>query len=158
MAFNVMLYFQRNLEIFPALQGKYGQYCKINGSNLSKKNMLDAGYELVNLSVEQMASIKEEVMSKMQSQKDAELRERKKQVIACLDAEPIEISLKEGEICETANLGKTKMADHYRGCGVGTAYVVDNKVVAWHYGFRSIFSPEGSTAFRVQFSSYQICF
>lgn len=62
-------------------------------------------------------------------------------------------------VTHVANLSDSKMIDFYRGCGKGIAYVKNDKVVAYQYGFDKFSNaPEGCKRVRVEFSCTQICF
>lgn len=62
-------------------------------------------------------------------------------------------------VTHVANLANTSMIDFYHGCGKGIAYVKDNKVLAFQYGYcRFSNEPEGCERVKIDFSCTQICF
>lgn len=62
-------------------------------------------------------------------------------------------------VTHVVNLGESPMIDFYHGCGKGVAYVRDNQVVAFQYGYTKFANaPEACKQINVQFSCTQICF
>lgn len=149
--------------ILPVLKGKYGSYTKMNGFNRSIKYALDLGYKEENLSKEEIMQVEKnhEIFRNdfFAKQEILKLKEREEQVQLCLDSEPVEISLKENEICLTVDLSGTKMIEAYHGCGKGTAYTKEGKLIAFHYGYQQpTNAPIDCIVAKVVMSCTQVCF
>lgn len=164
------VFVNRNETFNPAVvspaKGKYGLYCKINGVNRSEKNMIEMGYLLENLTEDQI----KEITATQKAIKDAEqkiyhdkkMSERFESVASCLKSAPVKIIVNTGDnhmVTKVANLTGTEMINQYHGSGKGTAYINNNEVVAFHYGYEQPFNaPINCEAINVQFSGTQICF
>lgn len=77
-----------------------------------------------------------------------------------LNADPILISWKEGELMPTANLGGTPFIDEYRGCGDGIAYVKekDGMLYLLDFNYGGAIKHDNLDYTRVNFSATQILF
>jgi hypothetical protein len=152
----------------PIKSGKYGRYACMNGINRSEKFMTENGFSVVtmtNVEVDQRLAIWYRKNSEAARQSEqAEMNGRIETLRISGQSKPVEIRHNAGEICKTASLNDTNMIDAYRGCGKGTAYVKDNFVHAFHYGYRLPVEASlnlelaGYIAVRVELSGCQICF
>ena len=96
-----------------------------------------------------------------------ELQENHDAVEYCLKCEPADIIVNPSfgngltPVTHIADINDLKMRDKYRGCGDGLAYVVDNKVVAFHYGIQiptNVSEKLKNNVASVMFSCGTICF
>lgn len=148
------------------LSGRYGTYSKVRGINRSEKAMMEMGYRTERLTDDEMFALAAAHKSEKDAQDkiyhDEKMKERFDCVAECLACEPVSVIENEGGnpyVSMIANLSDTNMIDQYGGCGKGTAYVTDNKVVAFHYGYEQpANAPDNTTAVRIEFSCTQICF
>lgn len=146
-------------------KGRYGIYAVLNGINRSEKFMVENGFEIKTISKDEASTLMQAWNNKNAEQvrlaHATKMNEREAAIAICLASAPIAISKKEKEICPTANLGGTPMIEAYQGCGKGTAYVRNNEVVAFHYGYEQPFAAlalENVEAIKVELSCTQICF
>jgi hypothetical protein len=161
-------YYVKGNQLTKVLSGKYGYYAQLNG-NVSDKRMIELGFEIKSLNKEQVAKLTEDyrIEQNVLKQKiyDEKMLQRQEQVEICLNSEPIDIIANPHygngftPVCQVANLSGSKMLEAYYGCAKGTAYVRNNKVVAYHYGYEQpINVPNNCEIFRVDFSCNEICF
>lgn len=148
------------------LKGRYGSYCQVRGINRSEKAMMEMGYSIEHLTREEIIALSAAQKAEKDAQDkiyhDKKMKERFDCVAACLSCDPVAIIENDGGnpmVAMVANLGGTSMINQYAGCGKGTAYVSDGKVVAFHYGYEQpANAPENATVVRIGFSCTQICF
>ncbi len=164
---------QKTTGYFPpvvnSINGRYGIYAKVNGINYSDKKMLEDGYEFRDASQEEIAELMSdwknyhiELQKGFQHQK---LQDRQDQINVCLTCEPISITPNEyygnglTPVTDVCNLSGTKMIEVYQGCGKGTAYIRENRLVAFHYGYEQPNNvPTDCNVVRVEMSCTQVCF
>ena len=155
--------------IVDVISGKYGYYGKYYGSNFSQKKLEKEGFELTNLSLIEIEKIKKlEKKRAIRIEKERfvkKINDRSKQVEICLNSKPLVIEenpyFGNGStvVRFCVNLGETDMIEAYHGCGNGTAYVSDNKLVAFHYGYEAPSNiPTNCENIRVELSGTQVCF
>ena len=149
-------------EIAVQKKSRYGIYYSVNGLTYSENRIKDFGFKEFELTKEQIKRIERKnakilLMDAIEYNK-AKMADRKKQVEICLNSSPVEISTKEGQICPTANLADTPMIEAYHGCGKGTAYIKEGKVIAWHYGHEKPDNAPDCENVHVDLSCTQICF
>lgn len=159
---NTKRYFVKNNgENYPAISGRFGDYCKRNGFNYSTKDMLAAGFEIQNLTTDQVKELNERYNAFQDRIKEEEhqreMQERERNVEICLNCEPLEIG--EGNHLWTHITDITEgMKEAYHGCGKGTAYIKDGKIIAFHYGYDKPVNAPKAEFIYVDFSCYQILF
>lgn len=160
-----MKYFQKNNEIFPVLNGKWGQYCKKGRTNFSTKTMQELGYQIVDINKEQAEAISNQLRADiaLQNQQyfNSKLENRYNAVNICLLSKPVKIVKNSGEntlVTHVANLGESGMIEAYEGCGKGTAYIKDNMVIAFHYGYDKPVNAPNLESVKVELSCTQLCF
>lgn len=152
---------KKNGENYPVISGRFGDYCKKNGFNHSEKDMRELGFEIQELTVEQAKELNEKYAA-WQSEMNAAARERemqlrKQSVEICLNCEPLEIGEGNHLWNHITDISE-EMGEAYHGCGKGTAYIKDGKIIAFHYGYdRPDNAPSAETK-QVEFSSFQILF
>lgn len=148
------------------MKGRYGSYSQVRGINRSEKAMIEMGYSIEQLTRDEMIALSSAHRAAKEAQDkvfyDKKMQERFQCVAACLSNTPVEVIPNTGGnpfISMVANLSDTDMINQYAGCGKGTAYVIDNKVVAFHYGYEQPSNaPENAIAVKIEFSCTQICF
>lgn len=145
------------------ISGKYGNYARINGINWSEKELAKFNYTIEPLTKNEYNEIisnwKNKIAENVSEYEAQKLYDRSIQIDVCLASAPIEISLKESEICLTANLSNTKMIEAYHGSGKGTAYTKDGKLIAFHYGYQQPDNaPKDCIVAKVMMSCTQVCF
>lgn len=148
-----------------AINGRYGYYSNYGG-NLSEKKMNEIGYTLVELNtkeVERLEKLQIKRKKRLEKQyRENKLREREDQVNICLATEPLKIEKNPNfginPIEFIVNLSDTPMIDAYHGCGKGTAYVKNNQLIAFHYGYEQPNNtPTDCEVLQIELSSTQIC-
>jgi|GEM_PF-5442546 len=150
-----------------AHNGRYGYYAKYLGYNSSEKSMRESGYDLVRLTKEEATQLLRAQSARIQAEKEEgrrlKLAARAEQVTISMAGEPFDIEPNIGGspfVERIANV-PASLSEAYRGCGKGTAYIKDDKVIAFHYGYdKPANAPSENIAMPVQveFSCYQICF
>lgn len=125
------------MDIMPAINGRYGLYARSGRVNWSAKKLFERGYELRTLTDAEVKTMMTEARARIEENerkaREAELARRAMQVELCLAGEPLKIG--EGNHLWRAITHLTgKHLDAYVGCGKATAYIVDNEIIAWHYG------------------------
>lgn len=143
------------------ISGRYGSYCKINGCNFSEKEMQELGYEIQDLTADQATELTEKFAAwqrKISIEARArEMEQRKLSVEICLKAEPLEIG--EGNhLWQHITTISKQMEEAYHGCGRGTAYIKDGKIIAFHYGFEQPENAPVAKAICVELSAHQILY
>lgn len=149
-------------KIFAAINGRYGFYAKNRGVNMSEKTMLSYGYTIQYLTDAEAAakSARYNDYVKALSERDRieRLRLAAECVKICLESEPLNIGGGNhlfGHI--THIVGGAQEA--YHGCGEGLAYVKNEQIIAFHYGFaRPNNAPACDYVQSVIFSCYEIAF
>ncbi|MCT4602468.1 MAG: hypothetical protein N4A59_06165 [Marinifilum sp.] len=149
-----------------AYNGPYGYYANSIYSSLKKseKKMQADGFKLVELTSEESEKLRKLAQKRAnriaRKIKENKLKERAEQISKCMQNEPLPIVSNDGgaaEVSEIVNLTGS-MLETYQGCGKGTAYVKDGKLIAWHYGYEK---PENAPDVEngpVLLSGTQICF
>lgn len=142
---------------------KYGREC-ITGNDAPRggvsgnwvKMLSDVGSKKARAKAESLNTENARIRAEWEADK---MRQRADAIAHCLNCNPVEISQKNGEICETANLSDSQMIEVYKGCGKGTAYLRGSNVVAWHYGYQQPDNvPTDVQSVAVVLSCTQICF
>lgn len=159
------LYFRLDTELYKAYVGRWGVYARYYGSNESEKKMLARGYVLEHLTAVEAAEynrLNEEKRKRAAEEYRAEeLKKRFKQVEICLKSDPLPIVPNSFPNPFVPYLAKISdgMLEAYHGCGKGTAYIRDNKVIAYHYGYEYPNNiPSSTYAVKVELSCTEICF
>lgn len=153
-------------EVKPLLSGKYGDYAISNGFRFGLKKWLGWGYEERMMTREEVEAAgykyREYEASVAEERRRAKLEARAAQVELCSVPLPILPNPHYNPLLtpftEVVNL-TGGMLDAYHGAGKGTAYVRDNAVIAWHYGYdRPNNAPSDCIPIAVELSCTQICF
>lgn len=156
-----------------AINGRYGMYAQYYG-NRSVSSMAKDGFDLVTLTKEEAEKLfglqkkrynrdQKKLRAEMEAQNECNLNERANQISKCLDSEPLEIEVNNGGNPMVSCLSNItgRMIEVYQGLGKATAYVQNNKVIAFHYGHqkpKNAPSWQGVKSHRVELSCTQICF
>lgn len=144
-----------------AISGRYGEYCKIKGINYSVKEMQKLGFEIQDLTSEQAKDLSEKFAAwkceAAAAEHEHEMQERKRCVEICLNCDPLEIGEGNHLWNHITDISE-EMGEAYHGCGKGTAYISDGKIIAFHYGYSHPDNAPEAEAIQVEFSSYQILF
>lgn len=125
-------------KIFAAINGRYGFYAKNRGVNMSEKIMLNYGYNIQYLTdaeaAAESAKYNDYIKALNKRERVQRLQYAADCVTKCLEAEPLNIGGGNhlfGHI--THIVGGAQEA--YHGCGEGLAYVKNEQIIAFHYGF-----------------------
>ena len=142
--------FVKGLQVLTVFSGKYGIYAKINGINYSENKLIENGYELKVLSLEEIQEIENLKALEIRNAYDRKIEERFNTIELCLKSAPIVFT-------ECIDLLNSSMIDAYSGSGKGTAYINGNKLLAFHYGYDQPSNvPQNCEVYRVQLSCHQI--
>jgi len=151
-------YYIKGNDIHPVISGKYGNYSKQNGANYSDKQMLNRGYTIQQLTKTQADNILLEKYQQLKAQEEKEyihkMQSRFDQVEKTLSLAPKPIECLSTSTCFTAKIGDN---EGYEGCGRGTAYIVDNNIIAWHYGYEKPSNAPNCYHTYIDISCYEIC-
>lgn len=147
----------------PVISGRYGDYCRLRGIAFSEKEMRKLGYEIQELTPEQALKLSEKYAVRQlelgKAEHERDMQQRKQSVEICLNCQPLEIG--QGNIIwEHITTISKEMLDAYHGCGKGTAYIREGKIIAFHYGYNQPENAptEDAQVVRVEFSCLQILF
>lgn len=166
-----IIFVNRNADLYSPvvvsiMKGRYGSYSQVRGINRSEKVMMEMGYSIEQLTRDEIIALNTAHRAAKDAQDklfhDKKMQERFESVAACLTSTPVEVIENNGGntfVSMVANLSGTEMINQYAGCGKGTAYLINDKVVAFHYGYEQPSNaPESAIAVRIEFSCTQICF
>jgi hypothetical protein len=162
----VSVYYKPILEV---QHGRYGKYAVMNNFNYSEKKLLELGYELRAITQDEyneiMGKYNDLVKKSNEEEYNKKIDERREQVSICLKATPVAIVDNEyygtgaTPVTHVSNIFGSGMENAYHGCGKGTAYVKDNFVVGFHYGYdRPPNWPRDCDTVQVEMSCGQLCF
>lgn len=148
-------------ENYPVISGRYGAYCRQGRINYSEKEMAELGYKIESLTANQVAEYDAKYAAWQKEQREhfqrIEMEKREKDVDICLNSTPLEIGEGNDLWNHITNVSE-EMGGAYHGCGKGTAYIRDGKIIAFHNGYNRPANAPEAEAIQVEFSCYQILF
>lgn len=155
-------YFVSNSEMIIAINGRYGFYAKLRGYNFSEKAMRKMGYELRNLTDAEVELLRSQINERNKALKEEAharmLEAMATQVNICLADAPLAIG-NGNDLWKHITTLEGAHRDVYTGCGLATAYIVNEHIIAWHYGNESpANAPECDYVQRCEVSCGQMLF
>lgn len=147
--------------------GHYGKSPYDSRVNLSAKKMEERGFiltEITKAEMKRLQGLEAKRAARLQAKSDAlELDKRAEAVALCLASEPISMVANVGGnpmVRSVVDLAGTPMIEAYHGCGSGTAYLLNNTLIAYHYGHRQPANAptmDGVSVVRCELSCTQVC-